>query len=90
MYFQEELEKDLLPLCDVIPVEEYKKMCVTYVNQYAPLVVDFLKTKPDPRSVCALAGVCNASLEMTVMSPALSKTPEQSKSMHDIVLQNTR
>ncbi|XP_052262832.1 uncharacterized protein LOC127866386 isoform X2 [Dreissena polymorpha] len=69
---QEQILSFLNMVCDYVP-ENYTATCKKYLQEYGPLIVSALKSRQDPKTLCALAQFCTAKLPnkqyMTVPIP---------------------
>ncbi|XP_053383474.1 uncharacterized protein LOC123564714 [Mercenaria mercenaria] len=55
---KEDILKELRAVCQMFP-GNFSATCLTYLDQYGPIVIDLLKT--NPKSLCELAGACTES-----------------------------
>ncbi|KAL4240157.1 hypothetical protein ACF0H5_000951 [Mactra antiquata] len=56
----DDIMKLLKDVCADVP-PTYTKTCLTYVNEYAAIVINLLKEKMDPHQICLLGKLCTSS-----------------------------
>jgi len=55
-----EIEKLLDEVCDVIPIQNIKSQCKSFVHNWLPKLIDYIENKEDPKTFCTQIGLCQA------------------------------
>ena len=72
---EEEILASLRKSCDLFAVVNLKQQCESFLDQYAPYIIQMISSDVQPKIACQSLGLCEKSLEMSTPATRRQSTP---------------